>query len=73
MDEDNFWISIYMQALKDMLNNHKCWSERVVKMVTEASEKYCSHEKRDGAIQAKEHSRGLMPKNESKQDLFSLI
>ena len=47
--------------------------ERVVKMVTEASEKYYSHEKRDGAIRAKEHSRRLMSKNESKQDLLSLI
>ena len=47
--------------------------ERVVKMVTEASEKYYSHEKRDGAIRAKEHSRRFMSKNESKQDLFSLI
>ena len=47
--------------------------ERVVKMVTEASEKYYSHEKRDGSIRAKEHSRRLMKKNESKKDLISLI
>ncbi|QQP40751.1 Uncharacterized protein FKW44_017171 [Caligus rogercresseyi] len=47
--------------------------ERVVKMVTEASAKYYSQEKRDGAIRAQEASRRLMAKNDSKQDLFNLI
>ena len=43
--------------------------ERVVKMVTEASEKYYSHEKRDGAIRAKEHSRRLMKKMNQRRTL----
>lgn len=46
--------------------------ERVVKMVTEASAKYYSQEKRDGGIRAQETSRRLMSKNESKQDLCNL-
>ncbi|KAG0718100.1 hypothetical protein GWK47_007861 [Chionoecetes opilio] len=46
--------------------------ERVIKMVTEASAKYFSHEKRDEGIRAQETSRGLMSKNELKQDLCSL-
>lgn len=46
--------------------------ERVVKMVTEASAKYFSQEKRDGGIRAQETSRRLMSKNESKQDLCNL-
>ena len=47
--------------------------ERVVKMVTEASEKYYSHDMRDGGIRSKEASRRAMSKNESKQDLYDLI
>ena len=47
--------------------------ERVVKMVTEASAKYFSQEKRDGAIRAQETSRRLMAKNDSKQDLYNLV
>jgi hypothetical protein len=47
--------------------------ERVVKMVTEASGKYFSQEKRDGGIRAQETSRRLMSKNESKKDLFNLV
>ena len=43
--------------------------ERVVKIVTEASAKYFSQEKRDGGIRVQETSRRLMSKNESKQDL----
>ncbi|KAJ8399537.1 hypothetical protein AAFF_G00409480 [Aldrovandia affinis] len=43
--------------------------ESVVKMVTGASAKYFSQEKRDGGIRAQETSRRLMSKNESKQDL----
>ena len=46
--------------------------ERVVKMVTDASAKYFSQEKRDGAIRTQETSRRLMSKNESKQDLCKL-
>ena len=46
--------------------------ERVVKMVTEASGKYFSHEKRDGVIKTQEASRRLMPRNESKQDLVNI-
>ncbi|KAL3054343.1 hypothetical protein OYC64_006631 [Pagothenia borchgrevinki] len=46
--------------------------ERVVKMVTEASAKYFSQEKRDGGIRAQETSRRLMSNNESKQDLCNL-
>ena len=38
--------------------------ERVVKMVTEASSKYFSQEKRDGGIRAQETSRRLMSKAE---------
>jgi len=41
-------------------------------MVTEASAKYFSQEKRDGGITAQETSRRLMSKNESKQDLCHL-
>eukprot|EP00920_Eleutheroschizon_duboscqi_P022074 GHVT01053289.1.p1 GENE.GHVT01053289.1~~GHVT01053289.1.p1 ORF type:complete len:195 (-),score=0.44 GHVT01053289.1:150-692(-) len=37
--------------------------ERVVKMVTEASAKYLSQEKRDGGIRVQETSRRLMSKN----------
>lgn len=47
--------------------------ERAVKMVTEASSKYCSLEKREGAIRTQEYSRRLMAKNDSKQDLLKLI
>ena len=46
--------------------------ERVVKMVTEASAKYFSQNKRDGAIRTHEASRRLMSKNESKKDLINL-
>ena len=46
--------------------------ERVVKMVTEASAKYFSQDKRDGGIRTQEISRRLMSKNESKQDLCNL-
>ena len=46
--------------------------ERVVKMVTEASAKYFSQEKRDGVIRTQEASRRLMAKNDSKQDFFNL-
>ena len=46
--------------------NHTQSIERVVKMVTEASAKYFSQEKRDGGIRAQETSRRLMSKNESK-------
>lgn len=46
--------------------------ERVVKMVTEASARYYSQEKRDGGIRAQETSRRLMSKNDSKQDLGNL-
>ena len=41
-------------------------------MVTEASSKYFSEEKRDGGIRTQETSRRLMPKAESKQDLFNM-
>ena len=47
--------------------------ERVFKMVTEASAKYFSHEKRDGGIRGQEASRRMMSKNDSKQDLFDLV
>ena len=46
--------------------------ERVIKMVTEASAKYFSPEKRDGAVKVQATSRRLMLKNESKQDLCNL-
>ena len=36
--------------------------ERVVKMVTEASAKYYTYEKREGAIRSQEMSRRLMSK-----------
>ena len=49
--------------------------ERAVKMVTEASSKYFGLEKREGAIhlRTQEHSRRLMAKNESQQDLLNMI
>ena len=47
--------------------------ERVIKMVTEASAKYFSHEKRDGGIRGQEASRRMVSKNDSKQDLFDLV
>ena len=47
--------------------------ERVIRMVTEASSKYFSHEKRDGGIRVQERSRRLMSRDESKQDLCALV
>lgn len=47
--------------------------ERVVKMVTESSAKYFTHEKRDGGIRVQVFSRRLMAKNRTKQDLLNLI
>ena len=46
--------------------------ERTVKMVTKASSKYFSHEKRDGGIRTQEATRRLMSRNDSKQDLCKL-
>ena len=47
--------------------------ERVVKMLSEASDKFFSQENRDRGIRAQETSRRLMSKNESKQDLCNLV
>ena len=47
--------------------------ERVIKMVTEASAKYFSHEKRDGGIRGQDEWWRMMSKNDSKKDLFYLV
>ena len=65
-------ISKFINTPMDWPCHTQC-TERVVKMVTEASASYYPHEKRDRAIRAQETSRRLTAKAESKQDLFTLL